>query len=149
MTFNSTEQADAILTQLRADLIPLGITTISRGRLTRLPPPPAAILVGPGIRMRSLAIKQDEAQFDWMLVIMRPIAEDEERAEELDTWADAAGQSILTVTCSHPSMSRLAGDGPDRLNDDSLIELLQGLGRQVDATILRFTTLREILLPCA
>lgn len=149
MTFNSTEQADAILAQLRADLIPLGITTVSRGRLTRLPLPPAAILVGPAIRMRAFALKMDEAQFDWMLVIMRSISEDEERAEELDTWADAAGQSLLTVTCAHPSMSRGAGDGPDRLNDDALIELLQSLGRQVDCTILRFTTLREIELPCA
>jgi len=149
MTFNSTEQADAIITQLRADLVPLGVTTVSRGRLFRLPPPPAALLLGPAIRMGPLALKMDEASFDWMLIIYRAIGEDEERAEELDTWADAAGQSLLEVTCSHPSMSRGAGGGPDRFNDDALIELLESLGRQVDATILRFTTLRQILLPCA
>jgi flagellar biosynthesis component FlhA len=148
-TYNTTQQAQAILAQLRTDLTPLGITTITRGRLMRLPPPPAAVLVLLGSRLQQLALKMDEAQYNWLLIIMRAFAEDEERAEQLDTWADAAMQSILTVTCANPNMSRGAGQGPDRIDDESLAERLQDLGRNIDVTAIRFHTLRTIELPCA
>ena len=144
--YNSTAQADEILTALSTDLLTLGVSVVTRGRLWVLPVRPCVVLIGPAIDTTSFSFPQMEGHWTWQVLIARDVGENEERSEELDIWADTALATIMdwliqTGTCEY------AGDGPARVEDDALVRLLQHFGERVDATLIQFGTRNPITPP--
>jgi hypothetical protein len=147
--YNSTAQADEILTALATDLTPLGVAVVTRGRLWTLPVRPCAVLIGPAIETGPLSFRQAEAHWTWQVLIARDVGENEERSEQIDTWADTALATVMDwlVQTSAAAFDLGAGDGPARVEDDGLVRLLQHFGERVDATLIQFGTRNVITHP--
>lgn len=145
--FNTTDQANAILDALRTELVALGVTSVTRGRLWQLPARPCAVLIGPSVNMFSLGLGVEEARFDWLILIAREVGENERRSDLMDSWADACMGALLDLTRTTDTFSIRGGEGPDRIEDDDLVRLLERMPERIDATMIRFSTRREIYPP--
>jgi len=144
---NTTEQATAILDALRAQLPALGAARITRGHLWQIPDRPCAVLLGPTIDMGTLSIGREEAQYHWALLIARDVADSDRRADLLDTWADLAMATLMDLSRTTDTFSIQGGEGPDRVEDDSLVQLLERVPERIDAVLIRWSTRREICPP--
>jgi hypothetical protein len=145
--YNSAAQATEILDALRTELATHGVTSVTRGRLWQLPARPCAVLIGPSVNMFSLGIQVEEARFDWLILIARDVSDHDRRADVMDTWADACMGTLLDLTRTTATFSIQGGEGPDRIEDDSLVQLLERIPERIDATMIRFSTRREIYPP--
>lgn len=150
--YNSTEQANEILTALKDELTTQGVLVVTRGRLWKLPVRPCAVLLGPSVDTGPLSFRQAEATWTWMVLLARDVGEFEERSEELDTWADATMGCLMDwlVQTSVAQFELGGGDGPARSEDHQLVGLLERFGERVDATLIQFRTRNMITHPaCA
>jgi hypothetical protein len=147
--YNSTAQADSILTQLGTDLAGTGVSVITRGRLMQIPRRPCVVLVGPSIETGAFSFHQNEARYTWLLVIARDIADNDERTEEIDTWGDLIMASITDWQIQNGLCHHDLSDMPTRIEDQQLVEHMHrmGAGATVDATAIQFATRTYITPP--
>lgn len=144
---NTTDQAHAILAALSTELATHGVATVTRGGLWQLPPRPCAVLIGPSINMFSLGLGVEEARWDWLVIIAREVGNNDRRGDLMDTWADAVMGALLDLSRTTDTFSTRGGEGPDREEDDHLVHLLERIPEHTDATMIRFSTRREIYPP--
>lgn len=145
--FNTTEQANAILDKLRTELAALSVDTVTRGRLWRLPDRPCVVLIGPAINIEPLGIGVEEGVWNWIIIIARDVADSDRRADVLDTWADTVMGALLDLTRSTDAFVVEGGDGPRRVEDNRLVDLVQMHGERIDPIMIEMTTRREINPP--
>jgi len=145
--FNTTEQANAILAKLRAELVGLGVDVVTRGRLWRLPDRPCVVLIGPSIDIESLGIGVEEGVWQWLILIARDIEDNDRRADLLDTWGDTAMAALLDLTRETAAFVVQGGDGPRRMEDTRLLQLIERLGEQIDPIMIEMTTRGELNPP--
>ncbi len=142
--FNSTTQANEILDALRAEL---PTYTITRGPLWAPPERTCLILTGPGTETSPLGFNVEEARYEWTLYSLRNVADNDRRADELDTLADTIMATLMDLMRTSTSFTYQSGDGPRRLRDAELAELAERQPR-LDPLAIVFCTRTEINPPC-
>jgi len=145
--FNTAAQATAILAKFRTELAGLGVDIVTRGRLWRLPDRPCVVLVGPSIDIEALGIGVEEGVWHWLILIARDIGDNERRADLLDTWGDTAMAALLDLTRETAAFVVEGGDGPRRVEDARLLQLIDRLGEEIDPIMIEMTTRGEINPP--
>jgi len=143
--FNSTTQANEILEALR-DALAAG-TTVTRGPLWALPERTCLVLTGPGVETTPLGLNVEEARYEWMIVSVRAVADNDRRADELDTLADTIMAALMDLMRTSTSFSYQSGDGPRRLRDMEMAELAERQPR-LDPLGIVFYTRTEVNPPC-
>lgn len=146
--YNTTEQATEILNQLRTDMAAVGISTITRARIWRVPDRPFVALLDPHILTEPLGLGQEEARWTWTLLIARDIEGGDRRSDELDTLADLAMRSLTDILYTSDKFTVQGGDGPERLAGQHLVEIIERMGENIDAAAIQFTTRHIITPPC-
>ncbi len=146
---NSAAQAAEILAQLAAELVPLGVTHVTRGRLRHQPPLPFAALLGPDLKIEPLGIAGAKmGSWKWTVLIVRQFDDLDARASLMDTWADACMGALMDLLPTATTFAYDGGDEPERIEDERLGQLIAGLHEDVDATAIVFGTKNEITAPC-
>jgi len=147
--YNSKAQAAEILSELSDSLDAMGVAHITRARIWQLPSRPCVVLVGPSIEVMPLSLGQDEAVYNWLILVARDIDDNDRRADTLDDWADVVMAVISDLSRTATTFQMQAGDGPRRLEDHALAGLLERTPEKMDATAIAFNTRVFIQPPCS
>jgi len=112
-----------------------------------LPERTCLVLTGPGVETTPLGLNVEEARYEWMIVSVRAVADNDRRADELDTLADTIMAALMDLMRTSTSFSYQSGDGPRRLRDMEMAELAERQPR-LDPLGIVFYTRTEVNPPC-